>query len=87
MAYRAYRSSRARGRIGAAAASLPHSHSRARSEARSELHLQATPQLTEHRVFNPLSEARDRTPVLTDISWVRNPLSHNGSSFVVISKS
>ena len=29
------------------------------------------------RFLNPLSEARDRTHILTDINWVLNLLSHN----------
>ena len=49
--------SQARGLIGAVATGLHHSH----SNARSELHLQPTPQLTAMPIFNPLSEARDRT--------------------------
>ena len=31
----------------------------------------------QHRILNPMSEARDRTHVLTD--GVPNPLSHNGN--------
>ena len=38
----AYKSSQARGQIGAVATGLPHSH----SNARSKLHLQTTPQLS-----------------------------------------
>ena len=30
--------------------------------------------------FNPLSDARDQTCILMDISQVLNPLSHNGLS-------
>ena len=37
----------------------------------------ATPEL------NPLSEVRDRTHILMDISWVFNLLSHNGNSFLI----
>ena len=32
------------------------------------------------QILNPLSEARDQTHVLTDTSWVLNPLSHNRNS-------
>ena len=32
------------------------------------------------RSFNPLSKARDWTPILMDTSLVLNPLSHNGNS-------
>ena len=52
----AYGSSQARGQIGAAAASLCHSHSNAVSELRLRpLHYS----LLQHRILNPLSEARD----------------------------
>ena len=34
----------------------------------------------QHRILNPLSEARDQTHVLMDSSWALNPLSHNGNS-------
>ena len=34
----------------------------------------------QRQILNPLSEARDRTCVLMDISRFRNPLSHNGNS-------
>ena len=53
----AHGGTQARGRIGAVAASLHHSH----SNARSELCLQPAPQLP---ILNPLSEARDGTCVL-----------------------
>ena len=56
-AHKAYGGTQARGRIGAVAASLHHSH----SNARSELCLQPAPQLP---ILNPLSEARDGTCVL-----------------------
>ena len=56
----AYGSSRARGQIGAAG--LCHSH----SNAGSELHLQPMLQLWQHRIFNPMSEARDQTLILMD---------------------
>ena len=51
------------GQIGAEAAGLHHSH----SNARSEQHLQPTPQLT---TLNPLSQARDQTQILMDTSPV-----------------
>ena len=52
----AYGSSQSRGQIGAAAASLDHSHSNARSET-----------LQQHA---SLSEARDQTHILMDTNWV-----------------
>ena len=51
----AYGRSWARGRIGAVAAGLCHSHSNARTEP----HLQPTPQLVAMPILNLLSEARD----------------------------
>ena len=51
----AYGGSQARGRIGAVAAGLHHSHSNARSSPR----LGPTPQLTAMLDLNLLSEARD----------------------------
>ena len=71
-----YGTSQARGQIGAAAASPHHS----RSNARSKPCLRPTPQLT--ATVGPLSEARDQTCILMDTSWVLNPLSHNGNSFL-----
>ena len=70
----AYGGSQARGRIGARAASLHHSHSNARSEPR----LWPTPQLTETPDPDPdpdpdqipLIEAKDQTHVLMDTSLV-----------------
>ena len=32
------------------------------------------------QILNPLIKARDQTRILMDISWVHNPLSHNGKS-------
>ena len=32
------------------------------------------------QILHPLSEARDRTRILTETSQVLNPLSHNGNS-------
>ena len=52
-----YGSSQARGQVRAGAAGLHHSHSSAGSKA----HLRPTPQLTQHWILSPLSEARDQT--------------------------
>ena len=51
----AYGGCQARGRIGAVDASLRQSHSNAGSEPR----LRPTPQLSQCRILNPLSKARD----------------------------
>ena len=56
----AYEGSQARGLIGATAAGLNHGHSNARSEP----HLEPTPQLTAMLDHYPLREARDRTQKL-----------------------
>ena len=72
----ACRSSQARGSIRAAAASVHHSH----RHARSELHLQPTPQPQQCWILHPLSEARDQTHILMDTSPVHNPLSHHWNS-------
>ena len=53
----AYGGSQARGPIRATAAGLHHSHSNTGSKPC----LQATPQLTQHQILNPLRKARDRT--------------------------
>ena len=58
----AYGDSQARDLIGALAAGLHQSHSKARSEPC----LRPTPQLMATRILNPLSEARDQTPAT---SW------------------
>ena len=50
------------------------------SNARSELHLSPTLHLVVMPDPNSLSEARDRTSILMDASWVRNPLNHDGNS-------
>ena len=67
----AYGSFQPRGLIGAAAASLHHSHSNTRSEP----HLQSTPQ----SMAMP-----DQTHTLMDTSQVRNPLNYNGNSLSLI---
>ena len=70
-------SSCARGQIGAATARLCHSHSKSRSEPCLQLISHCgTPQ-----ILNPLSEARDQTCILMGITWVLNPLSHEGNSY------
>ena len=63
----AYGGSQARGRMGAIAAGLCHSHRNARSEPR----LQPTPQLMATWILNPLSEARDPTHNLMVPSQIR----------------
>ena len=62
----AYGGSQARGRIGAVAACLHHSHSNTGSEP----HLQPTPQLTARLDPYSLSEARDGTCILMDASQI-----------------
>ena len=71
----AYGGSQVRGQIGAGAAGLHHSHSKAGSEP----HLQPMLQLWKHQILNPLSEARDQTCIFMDANWILNPLSHNGN--------
>ena len=66
----AYGGSQARGQIRDMAAGLQHSH----SNSESELCLRPTLQLT------AWMEARDRTRVLMNASWVRLPLSHDGNT-------
>ena len=36
----------------------------------------------QHQILNPLIEARDRTSILMDTSWVRYPPSHKGNSYI-----
>ena len=38
--------------------------------------------LQQRHILNPLSEARDRTCILIETSWVLNLLSHNGNSSI-----
>ena len=70
----AYGSCQARGRIGAIAASLYHSHSNMESKPC----LQPTPQLTE-MPLNPLSKAKDWTCILMDTQILLS-LSHDRNS-------
>ena len=67
-----YRSSQARGRIIAAAASL--------CQPQQCGILDLCHNLWQCQILNPLGKARDRTYVLMDTSRVLNPLSHNGNS-------
>ena len=62
----AYGGSQARGRMGAVAASLHHSHSNVGSE--SDLYHSSR----QCQILNPLSKARDQTCLLTDTSQVLN---------------
>ena len=62
----AYGGSQPRVRIGAVATGLCLSY----RKARSELHLQTTPQLMARWVLNPLSEAKDQTCVSMDASQI-----------------
>ena len=45
----------------------------------------AAPQPQRLGILNPLSEARDGTPILVDSSRVGNPMSHNGHSQALLS--
>ena len=60
----AYGSSQARSQIRATAAGLHHSHSNAGSK------LCLWPISQQCQILNPLSEARDRTCILMDTSWI-----------------
>ena len=62
----AYGASQAGGWIKAAAAGLHHSHSNVGSEVCPDLHHSSW----QCWIPNPLSEARDRTQVLMDTSWI-----------------
>ena len=39
----------------------------------------------QHRIPDPPSEARDRAHILMDISWILNPLGHDGNSNMTFS--
>ena len=41
----------------------------------------------QRQILNPLSEARDRTQILMDASWVHKSLSHNGNAYLGIGRS
>ena len=66
----AYGSSWARGRNGATAIAPPDL---------SCMYATDTTSLQQHRILNPLWEARDQTCILTNTMSVLNPLSHNGN--------
>ena len=65
----AYGSSQARDPVKAAAAGLHLSHSNARSSRICDLHQSSQ----QHRILNPLSEARDQTHILVDASGFVTP--------------
>ena len=70
----AYRSSQAKGRIGAAAASL-------HMATLDPSHIcDQCCSLQQCWILNPLNKARDQTHIFMDTSQVLNPLSHNGNS-------
>ena len=80
----AYGSSQARGHIRAIAAAVGRRDSH--SNTGSEHHLQLPCSLWPCQILNLLSEARDRTCILMDTSWVLNPLSHNRNSTASVFK-
>ena len=55
---------------------MPQTQQRRVRAASVDLHLSSG----QHRILNPLSQARDRTNILLDTSRVCNPLSHNRNS-------
>ena len=65
----AHGSSQVRGLIGATLAGHSHSHSNKRSSLNRYLHHSSW----QHHILNLLSEARDRTCILVDTSWIRFP--------------
>ena len=72
----AYWSSQARGWIGATAAA--YTTATTVGDLRSIYSLHRSSQ--QCQILNPLSQARDRTQILMDTSWVHNPLSHKRNS-------
>ena len=71
----AHENSQARGWIGAVVTGLSKSYSNAGSSHICDLHHSSG----QGQIPKPLSEARDRTHVLMDASWVRQLLSHDGN--------
>ena len=65
-----------KGKIGAVAAGLNHSHSNTRSEPHLQLHHSSQ----QCWILSLLSEARDQTCILMDTSQACNLLSHSGNS-------
>ena len=63
----AYRSSQARGRTGAAAASLHHNHNNVRTEPSLQLHHSSR----QHQIPDPLNKVRDRTRIFMNTSQIR----------------
>ena len=74
----AYGSSQARGQVGAAAASLHHRHSKARSQPP----LQATPQLTATPDPEPTERGQGSNLHPHGYEWGWLPLSQDGNSLV-----
>ena len=72
----AHGSSQARGPIGAAGASLHHSHPMPDVSCVCDLHHSSQ----QCWILNPLSEAKDWACILMDTSQILNTLSHNGNS-------
>ena len=56
------------------------------SNTRSKPHLQPTLQLAAKLILNPLTKAKDRTQIFTDISWILNLLNYdeNSSLFFIV---
>ena len=78
----AYAGSQARGRVGATAASLHHSD----NNAISKLCLRPTPQLNswQHWIPNPVSKARDRTPIFMNTSQIHFRCAITGTPHIII---
>ena len=78
----AFGSSQARCQNGAAAASLHHSH-----RQQCWIWAASVTYITAHQqrwILNPLSKARDQTPILMDTNWLRSLLNHNRNSWYAL---